>query len=1116
MFINTTYLNSKYWFVAIGLLSAFFDLPVYGKPNTQNNKVIQISDDKFTQKLGIKVNPSNVNKKNNQNANLNKNNGTSTPKINSHQAVPAEITSSPHTSSSNRALEGGLPPRRGDGSIPPRDNQSGGGRLPPREGGGGLPPREGGGLPPGNGGGGGGGGLPPGPGSAPRKRNKEIKPEVAQYSYGKAPGIEEYTKLGYCTGETTLGFLQNPKSDKTLREYHLVVTSVKNTFVYSDREHRKDYFMKIAMADKNGNELSKCGNLSHVEPGTSLQNKGRAINAPPLFFNEGEKAKIVVHNKSDSPMTIHWHGIFLPTKMDGIPGFQVPIGINKTFKYEFELTQNGTYWYHPHDLNEQDTRGAMIIFAAPKGQIVKNPDGSTQMSPGEWITYPNTNPKRNTSYNHDRMIMMSDYMDRVPRKLLNLLQNDQDSYMFDSGYSRGFYEQPQCRAEYLENFKSMKMFWMDPADVWYDLFFLNDETCLNCGPWSHHLYPIRSEVAGQTFNKLNEFSQFTKNDRIRLRLINSSASSYFHVHYGNTQAIKNPKEKLDMLIVAKDGQAVEPEYVDTLYMGMGETYDVIVDIPDDKTLYELKIKSIDDYDPKVVNGKIERETRRMARVLIGDGRGTIEETKVVPAYEQSITLCGPKKSQDDPMKSINYNQLKRRAAPSINPGQVPIPDALRLPYYKKGDHVFQSLKLSGNMNQYYWEIKPDDKQTKFKYFDMDGDLTPYIDIAHDRYNFIQITNTMMDGMMNHPWHLHGLYFKLLDPEELKLSEAEINQILQDRPLLHTATIKPNEVKVIAFYAANEYRGAWMFHCHNLYHMASDMMMFVKYDNFDFSELPTHSFHKGHSKSKDGKSPGVDHGHAQDDRTSRSQILSIQENLLKVLGIQDGFITAGGTVAGGVNPRDGSPVTEIDANLKTRMNCRGGRCFAEIITGVSNQNFSGKEMSFYGSGRICSGKKCATLSYSYATEHSGVKSHTALVGMQYRVYNSDIFVLNGAVGSICKSNPNDPDNNSDNRCRPAGDFNAALQITNGKIGAFNQLIPQSQAVYRGQLAVGCEGELELCANLNNMYGKVGGEALINRNLKLIAFCKVTVNKEDSHCMAGLSIMLDPFYNFGKSH
>jgi len=978
------------------------------------------------------------------------------------------------------------------------------------------------------------GGIPGG-GSSRRLRNKELKQEVARYNNGLAPGMEEYIKLGYCTGYAELGFAKSTKQSAMTREYHLVVKSIPNTFRYSNREHRDEHFMKIAMADQNGNELSDCGNLSHTN-GSSLESKGRAINAPPLFFNEGERAKIIVHNQSKTPMTIHWHGIFLETKMDGIPGFQMPILQNSTFKYEFELTQNGTYWYHPHDLNEQDTRGAIIIFAAPKGQLVKQPDGSIQASPGEWITYPNKNAKINTSYNHDRMIMMSDYMNRAPGKILNLLNNDQDSYMFDSGYSRGFFEQPQCLSQYKENFKTMKMFWMDPADVWYDLFLLNDETCLNCGPWKNKLDLVRSESPNQIFNKLNEFSQFTKNDRIRLRLINSSASSYFHVNFGNSQKIADPKQKLDMLVVAKDGQAVEPIYTDALYMGMGETYDVIIDIPNDKTLYELSIKSIDDYDPETNDdGTVLRESRRLARVLIGDGSEPVSDTKVVQAYNKSIKLCEPKvpekdlnytpPAEADPILPIRYDALKRRTAPAMMPDLPPIKDPLQFPKYN-GDHVLQKLKLFGNMEDYYWQIKPDDKNTKFKYFKMDGMDMPYIEIANSRYNFIQIKNTMLEGMMNHPWHLHGLYFKLLTPEELKLDANKIDQLLQLRPLLHTATIKPGEIKVIAFYASNDYRGAWMFHCHNLYHMASDMMMFVKYDNFDFSELPVSHNHskKGHQHGDSNEQDEIDQGHGGhngsggDASGAKNQIVQIQDFLLDTLGVKNGFVTGGMTVMGGVNPMDGSPRTLMDANVKTRINGQGGRYFAEIVTGVTNQNLSGNEMSFYGSGRICSEKKCATLSYAYETEKDGIKSHRALAGFQYRVFNSDILVLNGAVGAVCKSDPNNPNVKMRQECGPAGDFNAAIQWTNGKIGAFNQLIPHSQTVYRGQFAIGCkEDDNNLNGNIcANIYGRVGGEALINRNLKLVAFCKITTEHGGSECMAGISIMLDPIYNFGKTH
>lgn len=990
----------------------------------------------------------------------------------------------------------------GNGSLPNRD--SAGGSLPGRGGESGR---------------GGGGGLPD-RGSSPRLRIKKMKPEVAMYSNGAAPGIEEYQRLGYCTGKPIFPFTNknyNPgqnkmAKNKVVREYHLLVTSAKNTAQFSPQEHRTEPFMKITMANERGEELTHCGNLSHVEKGTDLAQRGRAINAPPLFFYEGETAKIVVHNRSRSAMTIHWHGIFLETQMDGIPGFQPPIKPNQTFIYNFDLNQNGTYWYHPHDLNEQDTRGAIIIFSAPKGHTLTAPNGEQHISPGEWITYQSPKSKYNTSYNRDRMIMMSDYKNRSPLDTISLLKNDQDVYTFDSGYSRGFLEQPHCAKEYWENFKAMKMFWMDPADVWYDYFLLNDETCLNCGPWKDKLEAVREEFPGQNFPVLKEFSEFQEGDRIRLRLINSSASSFFHVNYGNSQEIADPKQKLDMLIVAKDGQAVEPIYTDSLYMGMGETYDVIIDVPNAQTLYELKIKSIDDYDPvKDNNGRIIKETRRTARVLIGDGKanknGMVQKdrVKIVPAYEQSVTLCGPQADESDTHSEVSYEQMKRRAPPPADTGMPSFIDPISLPEYT-GHHVFQKLKLFGNMEDYYWQIQPDNddlakgqKKLKFQHFPMGNTDMPYIEVANSQYNFIQIKNTMMEGMMNHPWHLHGLYFKLLDKKDLLLNQDRLNQLLQARPLLHTATIKPGETKVIAFYAANEFRGAWMFHCHNLYHMASDMMMFVKYDNFNLEELSASQLH-GH---------GHKHGTIRD---SKNQTSHIQDFILESLGMKNGFITGEISALGGVNPSSGNPLAEIDANIKTRLDCKkGGQCFAEIVTGLSRQNLNNGEMSFYGNARLCSGKKCATLHYSYDTKTRGENHHKMLGGISMRPFNSDFVVLNGAVGAICSSNSNSYESNSKNKCQPAGDFSGSLQITNGKIGAFNQLIPQSRTVYRGNLSMGCEGEL-----CKNIYGQAGAEALINRNVKLVGFCRISSEKEETQCLAGISILLDPIYHFGEVH
>src|SRR5690606_6821045 len=73
------------------------------------------------------------------------------------------------------------------------------------------------------------------------------------------------------------------------------------------------------------------------------------IPMPTLEFTEGDTAEIVVHNQLKESTAIHWHGLFLPNKEDGIPHLtQMPIKPGETFTYRFPITQNGTHWYHSH------------------------------------------------------------------------------------------------------------------------------------------------------------------------------------------------------------------------------------------------------------------------------------------------------------------------------------------------------------------------------------------------------------------------------------------------------------------------------------------------------------------------------------------------------------------------------------------------------------------------------------------------------------------------------------------------------------------------------------------------------------------------------------------------
>lgn len=85
---------------------------------------------------------------------------------------------------------------------------------------------------------------------------------------------------------------------------------------------------------------------------------------PTIECVEGDKVRIFVTNRLPEHTTIHWHGIFLPAGMDGVGGLNQPqIPPGKTYVYEFELKQSGTFMYHPHaDEMVQMAMGMMGSF----------------------------------------------------------------------------------------------------------------------------------------------------------------------------------------------------------------------------------------------------------------------------------------------------------------------------------------------------------------------------------------------------------------------------------------------------------------------------------------------------------------------------------------------------------------------------------------------------------------------------------------------------------------------------------------------------------------------------------------------------------------------------------
>jgi FtsP/CotA-like multicopper oxidase with cupredoxin domain len=117
-----------------------------------------------------------------------------------------------------------------------------------------------------------------------------------------------------------------------VKEFHLVACEIEHEFAPGTR--------------------AKCWGYNGSTPG------------PTIEAVEGDHVRIFVTNRLPEATTIHWHGLLLPSGMDGVGGLsQPPIQPGETWVYEFPLVQNGTCMYHPHaDELVQIAFGMMGMF----------------------------------------------------------------------------------------------------------------------------------------------------------------------------------------------------------------------------------------------------------------------------------------------------------------------------------------------------------------------------------------------------------------------------------------------------------------------------------------------------------------------------------------------------------------------------------------------------------------------------------------------------------------------------------------------------------------------------------------------------------------------------------
>ena len=514
---------------------------------------------------------------------------------------------------------------------------------------------------------------------------------------------------------------------------------------------------------------------------TGKEKRAIAVNGqipmPTLTFTEGDTAEIYVHNELNEETSLHWHGLLLPNKYDGVPNLtQMPIKPHSTHLYRLAIIQHGTHWYHSHT-GLQEQIGMYGNFVMNK----KANDPSIRKGIDDLPTLP---------------IVLSEWTDMKPENVHRMLHNATDWFAIKKGTTQSYAEairQGYFKTKLKNEWKRMTA--MDVSDVYYDKFLINGKS------ESSFVTPLGVRGLG--------------GDKIRLRISNGGASTYFWLTYAGGK----------ITVVANDGNDVEPVEVDRLIIAVSETYDVIVNIPNDSTAYEFLATSEDRTKSAslYVGNGIKQLTSPMPKLKYFEGmkmmngmmkmNGNLDDMGMSMSLNQmdmnvvmypEISGEAKKKSVDkiDGMKMTedNYNSNKLSDIVTLNYAMLKSPSLTTLPK----DATVKELKfeLSGNMNRYVWSLNNKVVSEVDKILIKKGENIRLI-----LYN---------GSMMRHPMHLHGHDFRLLNGQG------------EYAPLKNIVDIMPMETDTLEFNANAE--GDWFFHCHILYHMMSGMGRVFSYEN----------------------------------------------------------------------------------------------------------------------------------------------------------------------------------------------------------------------------------------------------------------------------------------------
>lgn len=368
-----------------------------------------------------------------------------------------------------------------------------------------------------------------------------------------------------------------------------------------------------------------------------------SVPGPLLRARAGDLLEVELVNQLPTATSVHWHGLALVNSMDGVPGITQPDIVPGTaFTYRFVAPDPGTYWFHPHHGLQLD-RGlyAPLIIDADEDDL--DVDAEHVIVLDDWLDGLATTPEQE--------------LERIKVAAAEMGSMDHTSGdMGDMGPMGGM------------SMATSPLLGGDAGDAIYP----------------HHLLNGRPRADPYTLDPKPETG-----DRIRLRIINAGSDTAYRFAIGGHR----------MTVTHTDGFAVTPVTVDALLIGMGERYDVVLDVKSGAWPIVA-----------LAEGKDDR--------AVGVLRTTDASASATPDLAANLAeLDG---------EWLRYSVLRATEQSRLTP-----PTSTRR----------IDIELTGSMGPYDWGIDG----RRF------GDHQP-IEVASDEWITLGITNT---STMWHPVHLHG-------------------------------------------------------------------------------------------------------------------------------------------------------------------------------------------------------------------------------------------------------------------------------------------------------------------------------------------------------------------------